>query len=118
MQVFEIRNQVRIIVRDIIKTFDILTIDDVPELNSILALAKALVMNIAEATLMTSSSNSNNARLFIFGDLEHPLELDHLFNQPFNQHPFNHPFDPGFDTVDVERGDSHADGSGVDCWMT
>ena len=92
MQVFEIRNQVRITVRDILKTFDNLTIDDVPELNSILAVAKALVMNIAEATLMTSSI-SNDARLFIFGDLNHPLELDHLFNQQFNQHPFNHPFD-------------------------
>ena len=53
-QVFQIRNQVRIIVRDIIETFDTLTTDDVTVLNSLLEVAKALVMDIV--SLISPSS--------------------------------------------------------------
>ena len=47
---FEVRNQVRITIRDIIETFDTLTTDDVTVLNSLLEVLKALVRDIASLT--------------------------------------------------------------------
>ena len=52
---FEIRNQVRITIRDIIETFDTLTTDDVTILNSLLEVLKALVMDIASLTQVNTS---------------------------------------------------------------
>ena len=51
----EIRNQVRITIRDIIETFDTLTSDDVPVLNSLMEILKALVMEISSLTQVNTS---------------------------------------------------------------
>ena len=52
---FEIRNQVRITIRDIIETFDTLTTDDLPVLNSLLEVLNALVMDISSLTQVNTS---------------------------------------------------------------